>query len=69
MISRPILGRVLYGALLFLAASTECRAHPGDLAAYVDPLIGTWPPGFVNPGPVVPHGMVGLGPDTEGPLN
>lgn len=32
-------------------------------------MIGTWAPGFVNPGPVLPHGMVGLGPDTEGPLN
>ena len=40
-----------------------------DWATYVDPLIGTYPPGFVNPGPVLPYGMVGLGPDTEGPLN
>lgn len=40
-----------------------------DYAQYVDPLVGTDPPGFVNPGPVLPHGMVGLGPDTEGPAN
>lgn len=40
-----------------------------DLASWVDPMIGTWPPGFVSPGPVLPHGMVGLGPDTEGPIN
>ena len=43
--------------------------HP-DLASWVDPMIGTFPPGFVSPGPVLPHGMVGLGPDTgEGPVN
>jgi predicted alpha-1,2-mannosidase len=49
-------------------ANAQVSARP-DLASYVDPLIGTYPPGFVNPGPVVPHGMVGLGPDTEGPFN
>ncbi|WP_162932114.1 GH92 family glycosyl hydrolase [Solimonas sp. K1W22B-7] len=41
----------------------------GDLAAYVDPFIGSFPPGFVNPGPFAPFGMVQPGPDTEGPLN
>lgn len=40
-----------------------------DLARYVDPFIGTFPPGFVNPGPFAPFGMVHTGPDTEGPLN
>ena len=40
-----------------------------DLARYVDPFIGTFPPGFVNPGPYAPFGMVQPGPDTEGPLN
>lgn len=41
-----------------------------DRTALVDPFIGTFAPGFTNPGPVLPHGMVGLGPDTaEGPLN
>lgn len=44
-------------------------SSPDDLAAWVDPTIGAYPPGFTNPGPVLPHGMVGLGPDTEGPLN
>src|SRR5688500_12323846 len=44
-------------------------AQPRDLASWVDPMIGPWPPGFVSPGPVLPHGMVGLGPDTEGPIN
>lgn len=41
----------------------------GDLAVYVDPFIGSFPPGFVNPGPFAPFGMVQPGPDTEGPLN
>ena len=40
-----------------------------DLAVYVDPFIGSFPPGFVNPGPFAPFGMVQPGPDTEGPLN
>ena len=53
-----------------LPAASAAQAQPSpDLASYVDPMIGTYPPGFVNPGPVMPHGMVGLGPDTEGPLN
>ncbi len=39
------------------------------LSRYVDPRIGSFPPGFTNPGPVAPFGMVALGPDTEGPLN
>lgn len=43
-------------------------ATDGDLTGYVDPLIGSTPPGFTNPGPVLPHGMASPGPDTEGPL-
>lgn len=39
-----------------------------DPTAYVDPLVGSTPPGFTNPGPVLPHGMASPGPDTEGPL-
>ncbi|HEY1077215.1 MAG TPA: GH92 family glycosyl hydrolase [Fontimonas sp.] len=39
------------------------------LTRYVDPFIGSFPPGFVNPGPYAPFGMVHVGPDTEGPLN
>lgn len=45
----------------------ETLAHPG-LSRYVDPRIGSYPPGFTNPGPVAPFGLVALGPDTEGPL-
>jgi predicted alpha-1,2-mannosidase len=65
------------GIVLALAATSVATAqvspmlgaHP-DLASWVDPMIGTFPPGFVSPGPVLPHGMVGLGPDTaEGPVS
>jgi len=62
--------RILAGALAILVLPVSpATAHRGDLASWVDPMIGTWPPGFVSPGPVLPHGMVGLGPDTEGPVN
>ena len=40
-----------------------------SLTQYVDPFIGSFPPGFVNPGPYAPFGMVQPGPDTEGPIN
>ena len=36
-----------------------------DLAAYVDPMIGTQGSGNVVPGALVPHGMVRLSPDTN----
>jgi predicted alpha-1,2-mannosidase len=52
-----------------IPTATARPATDADLASWVDPMIGTWPPGFVSPGPVLPHGMVGLGPDTEGPVN
>ncbi len=38
-----------------------------DLAAHVDPFIGTDGSGNVIPGALVPHGMVRLSPDTDGP--
>lgn len=43
--------------------------EPRNLVGYVDPRIGSLPPGFTNPGASVPHGLVSVGPDTEGPLN
>lgn len=65
-----------------LAAACRENGAPGALCAvldrfdasrglsrYVDPRIGSYPPGFTNPGPVLPFGMVAVGPDTEGPLN
>ncbi len=53
------------------AANAAVPIVPDDahLSTYVVPLAGTWPPGFVNPGPFAPFGMVNPGPDTEGPLN
>ena len=54
---------------LLPAARVSAQAG-GGLSRWVDPLVGSFAPGFTNPGPVLPHGMVGLGPDTaEGPLN
>lgn len=52
-----------------LCARAEDVAGDGSLSRWVDPRIGSYPPGFTNPGPVAPYGMVALGPDTEGPLN
>jgi predicted alpha-1,2-mannosidase len=68
--SRPPRSFVAVIALASLALPVApAAAYRGDLASWVDPMIGTWPPGFVSPGPVLPHGMVGLGPDSEGPVN
>src|SRR5688572_31184991 len=54
-------------ALLALTAAAPAHAQlDRDLASYVDPMIGTAPPGFVFPGAVVPFGMVQNSPDTEG---
>ncbi len=52
-----------------LASTHDPAPASADLARYVDPFIGSFPPGFVNPGPFAPFGMVQTGPDTEGPLN
>jgi predicted alpha-1,2-mannosidase/putative CocE/NonD family hydrolase len=46
----------------------ETQTHSG-LSRYVEPRVGSYPPGFTNPGPTAPYGMVQPGPDTEGPLN
>ena len=53
------------------AGSREATVTPEarDLAQYVDPRIGSFPPGFTSPGAAMPHGMVAAGPDTEGPFN
>jgi len=61
------MGRVrttLAAACLALAlAPAGARA---DLADYVDPMIGTVPPGFTVPGAAAPFGMVQNSPDTTG---
>jgi putative alpha-1,2-mannosidase len=55
--------------LTVLLALTAAPAHAQldrDIASYVDPMIGTAPPGFVFPGAAVPFGMVQNSPDTRG---
>ena len=51
-----------------LAAAAPARAQLGgaDLASFVDPMVGTHPPGFVVPGAATPFGMVQNSPDTRG---
>jgi predicted alpha-1,2-mannosidase len=51
------------------AGSAATEEVVEGISDHVDPRIGSYPPGFTNPGPVLPFGMVALGPDTEGPLN
>jgi predicted alpha-1,2-mannosidase len=46
--------------------ATAARVADEDLARHVDPMIGTFAPGFVFPGAVRPFGMVQNSPDTEG---
>ena len=50
-------------------ADVRVRPVLANLARYIDPRVGSFPPGFVNPGPWAPFGMVQPGPDTEGPVN
>jgi putative alpha-1,2-mannosidase len=53
--------------LLGLAAwPSPAAAAEEDLARHVDPMIGTFAPGFVFPGAAVPFGMVQASPDTRG---
>ena len=51
---------------LALAAAAPVRAADEDPAGYVDPMIGTFAPGFVFPGAAAPFGMVQNSPDTRG---
>lgn len=70
------------GVLLVASVATGCEESPADipervvfcpgdedLAALVDPMIGTRGPGNVVPGALVPHGMVKLSPDTNAGQN
>ncbi len=50
---------------MMVLACVPAAAH-ADLAAEVDPMIGTFAPGFIFPGAVVPFGMVQNSPDTRG---
>src|SRR5687767_4711505 len=70
MKARRLIGSIaLVTVIASLLPSAAAQAQTTDYTVYVDPMVGTYPPGFVNPGPVLPHGMVAVGPDTEGPLN
>lgn len=54
------------GLLAPLSGASSPAQAEDDLAQYVDPMIGTFAPGFVFPGAVVPFGMVQNSPDTTG---
>lgn len=60
--------RLLLAAAVAAAALVSAPAQSADpgLTQYVDPMIGTFAPGFVVPGAVVPFGMVQNSPDTTG---
>ena len=65
---RALVAAVLAVALLAaptVAAAPTPSPSPVD---EVDPLIGTFAPGFTVPGAATPFGMVQLSPDTEGPF-
>ena len=55
--------------LILLASCKQQEVKPElpkiDVLAHVDPFIGTGFHGHTFPGPVMPHGMVQLGPDTK----
>src|SRR2546427_6693367 len=56
----------LAALLACLACAPPAGAADPDPASYVDPMIGTFAPGFVFPGADVPFGMVQNSPDTYG---
>ncbi len=53
-------------ALALVLAAPPAHAQEEDLARHVDPMIGTFPPGFIFPGAAAPFGMVQNSPDTRG---
>ena len=61
----PVRPAILICALALLAAA-PARAADDDLARHVDPMIGTFAPGFIFPGAAAPFGMVQNSPDTRG---
>jgi predicted alpha-1,2-mannosidase len=58
--------RLIILTVLLALAAAPAHAQERDLTSYVDPMIGTSPPGFVFPGAAVPFGMVQNSPDTRG---
>ncbi len=72
---RRLLARAL--VLLLCAASPSGAGAGGrprepqplpDLARHVDPMVGTFAPGFTVPGAATPFGMTQVSPDTGGPF-
>jgi putative alpha-1,2-mannosidase len=51
---------------LLMAVGTAPASADEELARHVDPMIGTFAPGFIFPGAAVPFGMVQNSPDTRG---
>jgi putative alpha-1,2-mannosidase len=62
---RPVRSLLALCALA-LAAAAPASAQEEDLARHVDPMIGTFAPGFIFPGAAAPFGMVQNSPDTRG---
>src|SRR5918912_4327986 len=59
-------GRTLIALTAALAFGCGGSARAAEPASYVDPMVGTFAPGFVFPGADVPFGMVQNSPDTYG---
>ncbi len=49
-------------------AEPPSRGPAPDLARHVDPMVGTFAPGFTVPGAATPFGMTQVSPDTGGPV-
>jgi predicted alpha-1,2-mannosidase len=54
----------LFMLTVIFAALAVSLPQAGPISKYVDPMIGTAATGHTFPGPVLPHGMVQLSPDT-----
>jgi predicted alpha-1,2-mannosidase len=63
-----VLGSPHATATAALAADRDLALPPSEPVDEVDPLIGTFAPGFTVPGAATPFGMVQVSPDTESPL-
>jgi predicted alpha-1,2-mannosidase len=57
---------LVLGLVPAAGAAPSSAVPEEDLARWVDPMIGTFAPGFIFPGAVRPFGMVQNSPDTEG---
>ncbi len=62
LIRKIVLGIVIISSI---PISAQEQSNSKKLVEYIQPLIGTSGEGNTYPGPVCPHGMVQLGPDTD----